>query len=158
MWWRLKHSDYEKQKGEANKQAMKELVQSGYSPGILGYINDRPIAWCSIAPRKDFIRLDRSRILKPIDDKTVWSIVCLFVAKSFRKRGITPLLLRAAITYAAENGAKIVEGYPIDTPQNNYPVAFASTGLYSAFIKAGFEERVRRSKTRPIMRFHVRHR
>jgi GNAT superfamily N-acetyltransferase len=155
MWWRLKRSDFEKQKGEENKQAMKKLVRSGKIPGILVYLNDQPIAWCSIASRKDFILLDRSRVLKPIDDKPVWSVICLFVTKPFRRRGITPSLLRAAITFASENGAKIIEGYPIDTKKDNYPVVFASTGLYPAFIKAGFKECARRSKTRPIMRFFI---
>lgn len=156
MWWRLKHSNFEKQKGEGNRQAMKELVISGKVPGLLGYLNDQPIAWCSIAPREDFIRLDRSRVLKPIDDKPVWSVVCLFVAKPFRRKGITPSLLRTAITYAAESGAKIIEGYPIDTKEDDYPVVFASTGLFPAFLKAGFKEYARRSKTRPFMRFYIK--
>ena len=156
MWWRLKHSNFERLKGDGNKQSMKELVFSGKIPGLLGYFNDQPIAWCSIAPREEFIRLERSQILKPIDDKPVWSVVCMFIEKSFRRKGITSSLLRAAINYAAESGATIIEGYPIDTKQDNYPVVFASTGLFPAILKAGFKEYARRSKTRPFMRFHIK--
>lgn len=155
MWWRLKRSEFDKQKGEDNKKAMKEIINSGKVPGILAYHKDQPIAWCSIAPREDFFLLNRSRILRPIDDDPVWSVVCLFVARPNRRKGLTQLLLKCAVNYARDNGAKIVEGYPIDTKNENYPDVFAGTGLYSAFKKVGFRECARRSKTRPVMRFYI---
>ena len=155
MWWRLKRSEFDKQKGEQNKQTMKEIVDSGEIPGIMVYHNDQPIAWCSIAPRENFSLLDRSRILKAIDDEPVWSIVCLFVKKEFRRKGVSSDLLKTAIKYAREYGAKIIEGYPIDTQTNKYPDVFAATGLYSIFKDIGFEECARRSKTRPIMRLFL---
>jgi len=155
MWWRLKRSEFDKQKGEQNKQTMKEIVDSGEIPGIMVYHNDQPIAWCSIAPRENFSLLDRSRMLKAIDDEPVWSIVCLFVKKEFRRKGVSSDLLKTAIKYAREYGAKIIEGYPIDTQTNKYPDVFAATGLYSTFKDIGFEECARRSKTRPIMRLFL---
>jgi GNAT superfamily N-acetyltransferase len=155
MWWRLKRSEFEKQKGSQNKQAMKEIVDSGEIPGILAYQNEQPIAWCSIAPRESFILLNRSRILKAIDEKPVWSAVCLFVKKESRRKGVSSDLLKAAIKYARGCGAKIIEGYPIDTQTNKYPDVFAATGLYSTFKEIGFEEYARRSATRPIMRIII---
>jgi len=156
MWWRLKRSEWEKQKGDRNKQAMHEIVRSGEIPGILAYRKDEPVAWCSIAPREAFPVLQRSRVLKPIDNKPVWAVVCFFVAKPFRRKGVTIRLLQAAIEHAGAHGAKIMEGYPIDTKNDHYPEAFAGTGLYSAFKKAGFEECARRSETRPIMRYIIK--
>jgi GNAT superfamily N-acetyltransferase len=155
MWWRLKRSEFDKQKGEQNKQTMKEIVDSGEIPGIMVYHNDQPIAWCAIAPRENFSLLDRSQILKAIDDEPVWSIVCLFVKKEYRRKGVSSDLLKTAIKYARESGAKIIEGYPIDTQTNKYPDVFAATGLYSTFKNIGFEECARRSKTRPIMRLFL---
>ena len=155
MWYRLKRSDFEKQKGEGNRLAMKELVDSGEIPGILAYRSDQAVAWCSVGPRETFPVLGRSRILKPIDEKPVWSVVCLFIAKEFRNQGITERLLRAAVDFAGENGANIVEGYPVDTDKKKYPPVFAATGFYSTFKKAGFEECTRRSETRPIMRYII---
>lgn len=155
MWYRLKRSDFEKQKGEGNRLAMKELVHSGEIPGILTYHAGQAVAWCSIGPREKFSVLSRSRILKPIDEKPVWSVVCMFIAKTFRRKGITDRLLRAAVKFAGENGAKIVEGYPVDTDKKNYPPVFAATGFYSTYKKAGFKECARRSDTRPIMRYII---
>ena len=152
MWWRLKRSEFERQKGEGNRRAMKRIVDSGEIPGILAYAKDQPIAWCSVAPRKAYPTLERSRKLKRVDDKPVWSIVCFFVAKPFRGKGITRTLLRAAMEYVQKQGGKIVEGYPVEPKEGRIPDAFAYTGLVSAFRKAGFVEVVRRSETRPIMR------
>jgi GNAT superfamily N-acetyltransferase len=88
---------------------MKKIVDSGEIPGILAYANGKPIGWCSVAPREGFPVLERSRILKRIDEKPVWSVVCFFVAKPFRRNGVTVKLLKAAIEYAKKHKAKISE-------------------------------------------------
>lgn len=155
MWWRLKRSDFIQQKGDGNRRALKEIVDSGEVPGILAYANGEPIGWCSVARRKAFPALKRSRILKPLDDEEVWSVVCFFVSKKFRGKGLALELLKNAAEYAKANGGKIVEGYPVEPKENRMPDAFAYTGLASTFRKAGFVEIVRRSETRPIMRYRV---
>jgi GNAT superfamily N-acetyltransferase len=152
MWWRLKRSEFMRQRGDANKRAMKKIVDSGEVPGILAYASGDPIAWCSVAPRQAYPTLERSRLLKRLDDKPVWSIVCFFVAKPFRGKGVTIKLLEAATKYARKRGGKIVEGYPKEPQKGKIPDAFAYTGLASAFRRAGFVEVLRRSETRPIMR------
>ena len=156
MYWRLIHSEFERNKGDMNKRAMKRLVKSGEVPGIIAYESDEPVAWCSIAPREQFIRLGRSRILKPVDDKPVWSVVCFFIAKRARKQGFSLAILNAATRFAAERGAGIVEGYPVEPKKGKTADVFAYTGLASVFIKAGFDEVARRSETRPIMRLEVK--
>ncbi len=155
MWWRIKRSEFEKEKGEGNRKGMKALVESGSIPGILAYDEGKPVAWCSVAPREEFSTLCRSKILSPIDSRPVWSVVCFFVEKNYRNRGLTVKLLEAAIEYVKEKGGKIVEGYPIEPKRKPWPPVFSSTGLFSAFKKAGFREVIRRSETRPIMRFEV---
>jgi hypothetical protein len=75
MLWRLKRSEFEKQKGAQNKAAFKAVVDSGEAPGILAYANGSPIGWCALAPRETYPSLGRSRVLKRIDYKPVWSIV-----------------------------------------------------------------------------------
>jgi GNAT superfamily N-acetyltransferase len=152
MWWRLRRSQFEKQKGAGNKRAMKRIVNDGEIPGLLAYVRGEPVAWCSVAPRETYPVLSRSRILKPIDDKPVWSVVCFFIAKAHRRTGLSVRLLEAVTKYARKNGAKILEGYPVAPKKDRTPDAFAWTGLASAFKKAGFTEVARRSETRPIMR------
>jgi GNAT superfamily N-acetyltransferase len=153
MWWRLTRSEFMRQRGDVNKRALKKIVDSGEVPGILAYANGDPIAWCSVAPREAYPTLERSRLLKRLDDKPVWSIVCFFVAKPFRGKGVTVKLLEAATKYARKQGGKIVEGYPKEPKEGKVPDAFAYTGLASAFRRAGFVEALRPSETRPIMRY-----
>jgi GNAT superfamily N-acetyltransferase len=95
---------------------------------------------------------------KPVesgDDKPVWSIVCFFVAKPERNKGVSVKILRAAVDYAKKNGAKIVEGYPKEPKKGRWPDAFIWTGHVSAFQKAGFVEVHRPSLTRSIMRYFI---
>jgi GNAT superfamily N-acetyltransferase len=152
MFWRLKRSDFDRQKGEDNRNAMKAIVGSGEVPGILAYEGDRPVGWCSVAPRTNFPVLNRSRVLKKIDDTPVWSVVCFFIDKTYRNKGLSVHFLRAAAHYVKQRGGTVLEGYPIEPKKETMPPAFAWTGLASAFKKAGFTEVARRSQTRPIMR------
>ncbi|MFQ5651169.1 MAG: GNAT family N-acetyltransferase [bacterium] len=155
MWYRLKRSEFERNKGDGNKHAIKARVDAGTVPGLLAYCGDRAVAWCSVAPREEFPVLQRSHILKPVDDRPVWSIVCFFVTKDLRRCGLTRALLEAVIDYVKERGATILEGYPVAPKTDGYPVVFACTGFQSAFEKAGFVECARRSETRPVMRYYI---
>ncbi len=156
MWWRMTRSEFNRKKGEGNKKEMKKIVDRGEVPGILAYLGKEPIGWCSVAPREAFSSLERSRILKRVDDKPVWSVVCFFVAKPFRCKGVTVALLKAAVEYVKKHKGKIVEGYPVEPKTEKFPDVFAYHGLASAFRHAGFKEVARRSKTRPIMRYYIR--
>jgi GNAT superfamily N-acetyltransferase len=156
MAWRLRNKDWVAGKGAGNKRAFKKIVISGETPGVLGYLGREPVAWCAVAPREVYGSLERSRVLKPVDDQPVWSISCLFVARPYRRQGISVRLLRAAVDLAARRGARIVEGYPTQPTMEKTPDPFIWTGTPSVFRKAGFKEVLRRSKTRPIMRRKVR--
>ena len=156
MWWRQTHARFMQNRGEANRRAMQEIVRSGVVPGIIAYDGDNPVGWCSVAQREQFGRLVRSPILKPIDDEPVWSVACFVVGRSARGRGVMRALLPAAVKYAAENGATIVEGYPRDTAVKRYSAADLYLGTVSLFTAAGFAEAARRSPARPIMRYRVR--
>jgi GNAT superfamily N-acetyltransferase len=152
MYPRLRRSEYERLKGEGNRRAMKKLVDSGRVPGILGYVEGKPVAWCSVEPREHIGSLARSRILAPVDDEPVWSIVCLFLAKTHRGRGLSTRMIEAAVRHAKANGASIVEAYPVEPKKTPMPAVFAFPGIASSYLGAGFREVARRSETRPIMR------
>ncbi len=156
MYWRLKRSDFEAQKGEPNRLSFKAGVDLGLAPGLLAYDGEQAVGWVALAPRSEYTALERSRILKPVDDQPVWSVVCFFVRKGYRRKGITVRLLRAAAEFARQSGARILEGYPEEPKKDKVPDVFAYTGISSAFLKAGFIEVARRSETRPIMRIVLR--
>jgi GNAT superfamily N-acetyltransferase len=155
MFWRLPRKQFDAGKGAGNKRALKRLVSTGREPGLIAYLKREPIGWCALAPRQDYVALERSRILKPVDDQPVWSVSCLFIKKGYRRRGLSTLLLRAALEFAAKHGARIVEGYPVEPSMEKMPDPFLWHGIPSAFLRAGFREVERRSRTRPIMRFEI---
>ncbi len=155
MWFRLTNREFEAGKGEANRQAMKALVDAGEEPGILAYVDGEPAAWCALAPREGYGRLARSRILKPVDDRPVWSAVCFFVDRRYRGRGLTIGLLDAAAEQVRRSGGRLLEGYPVEPRKERAPSVFMFHGLASAFTRAGFTEIARRSATRPIMRREI---
>jgi GNAT superfamily N-acetyltransferase len=155
MYWRLRRSDWTAAKGNKNKTAFKKLITSGQQPGVIAYKGKEPIGWCAIAPREEYLSLAKSRVLKPLDDKPVWSITCLFVKRGFRRQGISIELLRAAAKFAAKQGARVIEGYPTVPTMEKTPDPFVYMGVPSAFKSAGFKEAARRSPNRPIMRLQI---
>lgn len=156
MWWRAeRRSDFERGKGAANRKAMRKIVKEGGDPGVLAYAGKEPIGWCAVAPRDDYPALGRSRILAPVDERPVWSVTCFFVAKPFRRKGISVGLLRAAAAHAKKRGGLILEGYPVEPKTDTMPDPFIWTGTAAMFSSAGFSEVARRSTTRPIMRLDL---
>jgi hypothetical protein len=156
MYWKLKRKDFELLKGDGTRQLMRGLVESGAIPGLLAYDNGKVVGWCAIARREDYVTLERSRVLRRVDEQPVWSIVCFYVKVDDRKKGITTGLIKAAIDYICQQDGKIVEGYPIQPKKDQIPAVFAYTGFYSTFINCGFVDAARNSATRPIMRYTIR--
>ena len=156
MYYRLNKADFAEGKVDSgNKDAMKAIVTAGKPTGILSFFDNEPIAWCAFAPREDFIKLEKSRVHKRIDDKAVWSIPCFFIRKDFRRIGVSVQLLKAVIAYAKKKKIKVIEAYPTIPTKEPLPDTFAWIGLYKSFERAGFIIADRTSKNRPMVRFYV---
>jgi GNAT superfamily N-acetyltransferase len=156
QYWRLPHKLFDQQKGVANRETLLKIVKNGPPPGLLAYQNGEPVGWICLGLREDFPVLERSRVLKAMDDKPVWSVVCFFIAKAARAQGVSKALLQAALKYAKAQGARIVEGYPTPARYGRLPDAFVYTGLESVFEQAGFVEAIRRGKGRAIWRYQFK--
>jgi GNAT superfamily N-acetyltransferase len=141
--------------GVEHKAQLCGLVDSGVRPGLVGYADGRPAGWISLGPREDYLKLRRSRVMKPVDDAEVWSIVCTFVAREFRGQGLQHRLVGAALDFARDNGVRLVEAYPVDKPERSHD-DFMFFGSRSLYERAGFTEVVRRSPTRVVMRRRLR--
>lgn len=141
-------------RGADNKTAMCELVDNGGQPGLVGYLDGAPAGWISLGPREDYQKLRHSPIMKPVDDAEVWSVVCTYVAKKHRGRGLQHRLLAAAIHWTRDEGVSTLEAYPVDKPERSHDdfMFFGARSLYEA---AGFTEVVRRSPTRVVMRLDL---
>jgi GNAT superfamily N-acetyltransferase len=156
MYFRLRAAEFVRNSGSKNKRAMKNLVRSRAIPGLIAYHEKDPIAWVSLAPREEFANLEHSRILKRIDDEPVWSIVCFFVAKPYRNSGVMSHLLRAAISYAAKRGARIVEAYPIEPGDSTLTSYHGYTGIASTLRRVGFVNVKQVSSKQAIMRYTIK--
>ena len=141
--------------GEDNKRQLRALVDGDVAPGLIGYLDGQPVGWISLGPREDYLKLRRSSIMKPVDDKAVWSIVCTYVDKAHRGQRMQHRLLAAAIDFARDNGVRTLEAYPVDKPERSHD-DFMYFGSRSLYENAGFTEVVRRSPTRVVMRRNLR--
>lgn len=131
------------------------------APGLVAYDDDRAVGWISIGPREDYERLAYSRVLAPIDDRPVWSIVCFVVGRQARGRGIAAALLDAGVEYARGHGATMLEAYPVEVPDGErIRSGDVFRGTLSMFERAGFELVARRqwsasTPARPIVRLDL---
>jgi GNAT superfamily N-acetyltransferase len=159
--FRLRNADFRRAPA-ANRAVLEAAVghdaQEGRAPGLIAYEDGVAVGWVSLAPRKDYVRLAVSKILAPVDETPVWSIVCFVVSRRSRGHGIAVSLLAAAIDYAQEHGATMLEAYPTElAPGERIASANAYAGTLSMFERAGFEVVERRqanatTRVRPIVR------
>ena len=154
MFWKLRGKAFDEVRGYETRQMHKSIVDFGVATGLLAYLHGEVAGWVAVEPRSAYERLAHSRVLKPVDEQPVWSVTCFFVAKRFRRQGITVELLKAAVGHVKAQGGRIVEGYPVETT-GTMPAPFIYTGTASAFQQAGFQEVARRSPTRPIFRYFI---
>ena len=151
MWWRLTRKAFDAGAGEPNRAAFRAVVEAGPPPGLLAYVEGKPVGWCQVTPRTALPTLDRSRLLKPIDDRPVWSLSCFFISAGYRRRGLNAALIEAAKDYARRSSAALLEAYPWQTAEKKASSTIY-TGQASTFLRLGFFEVARRAPHRPIMR------
>ena len=140
---------------ESNKRALKALVDEGVVPGLLGYNDKRPVGWVSLGPREDYAKLRRSSVMKPVDDKPVWSIICFVVDPEARGRGVAEAMLKGAMAWARKQRVTLLEAYPCDKPARAADDSMWF-GAKSMFDRAGFVEVARRKPMRPVVRKALR--
>jgi ribosomal protein S18 acetylase RimI-like enzyme len=159
MFYRLSGSQPQPRAGttraQANKAQLKALVDSGRPPGLIGYRGKVPVGWVSIGPREDYAKLARSPVMKPVDDKPVWSVICFVVPSEYRNQGVARALLAGAVAYAKKCGAKLIEAYPVDKARRSHD-DFMWFGAKAMYDKAGFSEVARRKPHRPVVRLKAK--
>ena len=150
MYWRI-GNNYRKRPGDANRATLHDLVTSGPPPGLLAFSGDLAVGWAQVTPRADLSWLDRTWRLRRIDDAPVWSLSCFYIRKGYRRRGVTAVLIAAAVDAAQRAGAPALEAYPLDAALT--PSA-CHTGYLTTFLRAGFTEVARHVPPRPIVRYN----
>lgn len=155
-YWYLSNKAYQAGSGEENRARLDSLIDAGKKPGLVAYAAGKPAAWAGLGPREWYDRLERSKPLARLAEDDfgpgeLWSINCFIVKKAHRKSGLMHHLIGAAVDFAAENGARVLEAYPVDADRKltNWDLFL---GTRPAFEAAGFAEVARRLPSRPIMR------
>ena len=163
--FRVRGMDFTKARPADNRAVLEKAARTdarrGRAPGLIAYRDGEAVGWVSLAPREDFDRLEQSTVLARVDEKPVWSIVCFVVGRRARGQGVANALLAAAIDYARDHGATLLEAYPTDAADGRIPSANAYMGTLSMFERAGFKEVDRRQanssvRSRPIVRRAIR--
>lgn len=141
-------------RAQQNRAALKALVVSETVPGLIAYRAGVPVGWTSVGPREDYAKLRRSPVMKPVDDQSVWSVVCFVVPSEYRRQGVARALLEGAASYARQHGATVLEAYPVDKPTRSKD-DYMWFGAKSMFDRAGFQEVARRRPHRPVVRLRI---
>lgn len=133
---RLRAKDI-KELGGDRATVMRKLCERENPPGVLTYRDGEPVGWCSVGPRAEIPLLAASKLIRPVDDVPVWSIICIVVRSGHRRQGVSAHLLEGAVKYAASRGAPAIEAHPVDPP-GRMDTTMAFVGTKAMFELAGF--------------------
>ena len=133
MLWRATKEEGQGTPPAIRREQMLGRIDQGTPVGLLGYDGDEPVAWVSIAPKETYNRLGGP---DPEEGETVWSLACMVLRPSHRRKGLAHELIAAAVQHAGQNGATVVEAYPVDPESPSYRFM----GFVPAFQRAGFVE------------------
>ncbi len=137
--WRKPGSNWTNTTPDENRRGLRALVGADPAPGLVALREGVAVGWVGLGPREVFGRLARSRTLPRLPGEAVWSINCFVVARASRRQSVADALLAAAVAYAGRHGARLVEGFPVETGGERMPAAGAYTGTRRMFERNGFE-------------------
>lgn len=120
LWPVLSNKDWNATSAPQRAELFRAEIEEGPPPGIIAYVDGEAAGWIRIGSRIRHARIPRTRIIaaastEPFDDDSVWAVTCFVVRREHRGTGLTLELLHAAVEYARESDARIIEGYPVDT-------------------------------------------
>jgi GNAT superfamily N-acetyltransferase len=139
---------------DARKQRLHALAAADPPAGLIGYRGKVPVGWVSLGPRADYAKLQRSPVMRPVDERPVWSVICFVVPPEFRHQGVATALLQGAIDFARKRGVTLLEAYPVDKAERGRD-DWLWHGARSMYDKAGFVEVARRRPQRPVVRLEL---
>ncbi|MFT4230952.1 MAG: GNAT family N-acetyltransferase [Microbacterium sp.] len=156
QWWMLPNKDWERTTRDQREGMLRAELAAEPAPGLIAYVDGEPAAWVRVGPRTAQARLGRTRAFvahspEPWDDQGVWAVSCFVVRRAHRGAGLVALLLDAAVAFAREHGARVIEAYPTDTAIAPSRPNDLFVGVLSVFESAGFREVARPKPQRTIV-------
>ena len=135
---------------------------SATTSGLVAYLDAEPVGWCAVEPRANYEGLRRNNRVpwegrnEDKADESVWAVTCILVRAGFRGRAFSYALVRAAVDFARERGARALEGYPmLTTGGQKITWDEIHVGSRRMFEAAGFDEVSRPTKRRVVMRVEL---
>ncbi len=142
----------------ANRAALHEQMRSHPPAGLLARRGEVPVGWVQVGPIERYPRATgqaRRRGIVGEDPPGLWRITCFVVPPRHRRTGVATALLSGAIAHTRAQGARVVEGHPVDTAGGRRPGSDLYHGVLSTFLAAGFTEVGRTTPNRPIVRLEL---
>ncbi|MFD9438259.1 GNAT family N-acetyltransferase [Streptomyces sp. NPDC060006] len=124
-------------RGPARGEYVAGLCRTEPPPGVIAHDGGEPVGWAAVAPRSD-TSFARNRKIPHVDDLPVWSLWCIRVRPGHRKQGISHQLIAGAVEFARDQGAPVIEAYPLDNGDAKVDLTMAYAGLRKNFERAGF--------------------
>ena len=161
QWWMLRSTEFSKTSQEQRRDLLKQEMTAGPPPGLIAYVDGVAAGWVRVGPRTRQVRLARTRLIsgateEPLDDESVWAVSCFVIRREYRGAGLSAQLLDAAVAFAREQGARVIEGYPVDPHVGEKkPSNDLFHGVISTFRDAGFREVARPKPDRPVVALDV---
>lgn len=145
IWPMLSNKDWDSTTTPQRTEMLRSEIDAGPPPGIIAYVDGEAAGWIRIGPRVGQARIPRTRMIaaattEPFDDPSVWAVTCFVVRREHRGMGLNRTLLDAAVDYARESGARVIEGYPVDTGGEKKRTNDLFHGTLNTFLSAGFRE------------------
>ena len=161
QWWTITNAQFNALSTDERRELLRDEIESGPPPALIAYVDGEAAGWVRVGPRTAQVRLSRTKRFaaseEPWNDDSVWAVTCFVVRKEHRGAGLNAILLDAAVAFARDGGARVVEAYPVDPALGRKK---SSNDLYhgvvSTFLSAGFREVARPSPDRPIMALDLR--
>lgn len=152
-YWRRPGTSWASHDAAENRAALRALADAAVPPGLLALRDGSAVGWVAVAPRAEYVRLERSRTIPHLPGEAVWAVTCFVVGREARRSGVAGALLAAAVEFARAHGARTLEAYPVDAGGARMPAALAYTGTLGMFERAGFAVAAETtSRPRPGMR------
>lgn len=156
IWPMLANKDWNGTTRDGREQILRTEIADGPPPGIVAYVDGEAAGWVRVGPRPTQMRLTRTRTIvaatpEPLDDESVWAVSCFSIRREHRGKRVTAALLDAAVDYAKNSGARLIEAYPIDTGGGKVPSNDLFHGALSTFEAAGFHQSGELKPGRPLV-------
>jgi GNAT superfamily N-acetyltransferase len=153
MWFIDSVKDFHAAGSEGNRARFETLARATSEPmGLLAYSDGKAVGWCAVGPLERFARAMRTPTLRGYvaQEKTTWFVPCFYVHPGHRRSGVTKLLLKHAVSLAAEHGAEMVAGFPT-SGSRHASSGDRQVGIERVFAGQGFVAVHRPSGNRVVM-------